>query len=149
MTQNKQSISPLRQRMIEDMQIRKLAPKTHTAYLRAVKNFTRFLGRCPDRANAEDLRRYQLHLVSSGISRPSLNAQVTALRFFFDATVGRAQVTSKMRFVRSYESEQRYPQIPIAPCRRTRWRSSPAVSSLEACQTPALTASARSVHCLR
>ena len=58
MTQNNKSISPLRQRMIEDMTMRKLSPRIQTAYIRAVKNFTRFLGRSPDAASAEDLRRY-------------------------------------------------------------------------------------------
>ncbi len=65
MTQNK-SISPLRQRMIEDMTMRKLSPMTQTAYIRVVKNFTLFLGQSPDSASAEDLRRYQLHLVEQG-----------------------------------------------------------------------------------
>ncbi len=94
------AISPLRRRMIEDMTIRKLAPKTQASYIRAVRNFTDFLGRSPDRASAEDLRRYQLHLASSGVSVPSLNATVTALRFFFQVTLGRGEVTAKMTFVR-------------------------------------------------
>jgi len=94
------AISPLRRRMIEDMTIRKLAPKTRASYIRAVRNFTVFLGRSPDRASAEDLRRYQLHLASSGVSVPSLNATVTALRFFFQVTLGRGEVTAKMTFVR-------------------------------------------------
>ena len=79
MTRNPKPISPLRQRMIEDMTLRKLSPKTQADYVRAVKNFTGFLGRSPDTATAEDLRRYQLHLVDSGVARPSLNAAVTAL----------------------------------------------------------------------
>ena len=58
MTQNNKSLSPLRQRMLEDMTMRKLSPRTQTTYIRAVKNFTRFLGRSPDTASAEDLRRY-------------------------------------------------------------------------------------------
>ena len=62
MTQSTQPISPLRQRMIDDMTIRKMAPKTQAAYIRAVKNFTIFLGRSPDTASSEDLRRFQLHL---------------------------------------------------------------------------------------
>ena len=57
-------ISPLRRRMIEDMAIRKFAPKTQASYIRAVRNFTVFLGRSPDQASAEDLRRYQLHLAT-------------------------------------------------------------------------------------
>lgn len=67
MTQNNKSLSPLRHRMIEDMRLRKLSPRTQTAYIRAVKKFTLFLGHSPDTASAEDLRRYQLTLVEEGI----------------------------------------------------------------------------------
>jgi integrase/recombinase XerD len=95
-----QTISPLRRRMIEDMTIRKFAPKTQASYIRAVRNFTHFLGRSPDQASAEDLRRYQLHLASSGIAVPSQNATVTALRFFFGVTLRRSKVTERMPFVR-------------------------------------------------
>jgi integrase/recombinase XerD len=95
-----QALSPLRRRMIEDMTIRKLAPKTQSSYIRAVRNFTVFLGRSPDQASVEDLRRYQLHLASSGVATPSLNATVTALRFFFAVTLGRSAVTERMPFVR-------------------------------------------------
>jgi integrase/recombinase XerD len=94
------AISPLRRRMIEDMTIRKFAPKTQASYIRAVRNFTVFLGRSPDQASAEDLRRYQLHLASSGVAVPSQNATVTALRFFFAVTLGRSKVTDRMPFVR-------------------------------------------------
>lgn len=94
------TISPLRRRMIEDMTMRKLAPATQASYVRAVRNFTAFLGRSPDRATAEDLRRYQLHLASSGASGPGINATVTALRFFFDVTLGRRRVTEKLTSVR-------------------------------------------------
>jgi len=94
------AISPLRRRMIEDMTIRKLAPKTQASYIRAVRNFTIFLGRSPDGASAEDLRRYQLHLAASGVASPSLNATVTALRFFFAVTLGRGDVTDRLPFVR-------------------------------------------------
>jgi integrase/recombinase XerD len=93
-------VNPLRRRMIEDMTIRKLAPKTQASYIRAVRNFTVFLGRSPDRARAEDLRRYQLHLAASGVPVPSQNATVTALRFFFSVTLGRSEVTAPMPFVR-------------------------------------------------
>src|SRR5260370_20525675 len=79
-----QAISPLRQRMIEDMRMRKFSPKTQNAYIRAVRRFAAFLGRTPDSANDEDLRRYQLHLVVQGISPISLNATITALKFFFE-----------------------------------------------------------------
>jgi integrase/recombinase XerD len=93
-------ISPLRQRMLEDMALRKLAPKTQSHYLRAVIRFTRFLGRAPDMATAEDLRRYQLHLVESGTTSIMLNATITALRFFFAVTLDRAEAMAKMSPVR-------------------------------------------------
>jgi site-specific recombinase XerD len=93
-------VSPLRRRMIEDMTIRTLAPKTQASYIRAVRNFTAFLGRSPDQASAEDLRRYQLHLAASGVAAPGLNATVTALRFFFAVTLGRGDVTDRLPFVR-------------------------------------------------
>jgi len=99
MTQNSKSISPLRQRMIEDLTMRKLSPRTQTTYIRAVKNFTRFVGRSPDTASAEDLRRYQLHLVEQGISSGSLNATITGLKFFFATTLERPEAMAKMSHV--------------------------------------------------
>ncbi len=59
---NGETISPLRRRMIEDMTVRKFVEKTQKDYIRHVKGLTIFLGRSPDTATAEDLRRYQLHL---------------------------------------------------------------------------------------
>jgi len=100
MTQTTKPISPLRQRMIEDMRMRKLSDTTQSVYIRAVVNFTRFLGRSPDTATAEHLRRYQLHLVETGISRIRLNATITALRFFFAVTLERPEALSKMSTVR-------------------------------------------------
>ncbi len=92
-------ISPFRQRMIEDMRLRKLSEKTQSGYIRWVKNLISFLGRSPDTATAEDLRRYQLHLSETGVSRTSLNAAVTALRFFFEVTLGRGERMAKMSHV--------------------------------------------------
>ena len=100
MSHTTKPISPLRQRMIEDMALRKLAPKTQSNYLRAVINFTCFLGRTPDTATPEDLRRYQLHLVNTGISSISLNGTITALRFFFGVTLERPEALAKMSTVR-------------------------------------------------
>jgi site-specific recombinase XerD len=82
--------------MIEDMTMRKLSPKTQTAYIRAVKKLTRFLGRSPDTASAEDLRRFQLRLVGDGTSRITLNATITGLKFFFEVTLDRGDVMRKM-----------------------------------------------------
>ena len=100
MTHNAKPISPLRQRMIEDMMLRKLSPKTQSTYIQAVINLTRFLGRSPDTATAEDLRRYQLRLVDTGISSISLNATITSLRFFFQNTLDRGDAMAKMCTVR-------------------------------------------------
>src|SRR5271169_457041 len=77
------AISPLRQRMIEDMTARHFAEKVQTDYIRHVKNFVAFLGRSPDTATSEDLRLYQLHMMKSRVSPPSINAAILALRFFF------------------------------------------------------------------
>jgi integrase/recombinase XerD len=66
MTNTTRPVSPLRQRMLQDMALRKLSHHTQASYIRAVVNFTRFFGRAPDTATAEDLRRYRLHLVESG-----------------------------------------------------------------------------------
>jgi len=79
------------------MRMRKLAPKTQTHYLRAVRQFTVFLGRAPDTASVEDLRSYQLHLVDHGVSPISLNAAITGLKFFFETTLGRDDLMAKMR----------------------------------------------------
>ena len=84
------NISPLRRRMTEDMTVRGFTPSTQGGYLAAVENFTAFFGRSPDQASAEDLRRYQLHMRSIGASATTMNAAVSALRFFFGVTLGRA-----------------------------------------------------------
>jgi len=91
------TISPLRQRMIEDMRMRKLADKTQTHYIRAVCQFAAFLGRSPDTASTEDLRRYQLHLVDHGISPTSLNAAISGLKFFFEVTLCDVDRMARMR----------------------------------------------------
>jgi site-specific recombinase XerD len=86
--------------MIDDMRMRKLSDATQNHYTRAVVHLARFLGRSPDTATAEDLRRYQLHLVETGTSRLSLNRTITALRFFFAVTLDRPEALAKMSTVR-------------------------------------------------
>lgn len=100
MTSSTPTISPLRQRMLDDMRMRHLAPKTQSHYLRAVRRFAAFLGRSPDTAEVEDLRRYQLHLVDHGVSPVSLNAAITGLKFFFDVTLDHPELMAKMQPVR-------------------------------------------------
>ena len=94
-----QAMSPLRRRMIEDMTIRKLAPKTQHDYLQRVKNFAAFLGRSPDMASFEDVRRYQLHLATSGVGVPTINQTVSTLRFFFRVTLRRYDIVEHAHFI--------------------------------------------------
>lgn len=92
----KTTISPLRQRMLDDMALRKLAEQTQTAYLRAVERFTRFFGQSPDLASPEDLRRFQMQLVADGVSTTTINATITGLRFFFEVTLDRPDALKRM-----------------------------------------------------
>ena len=91
-----EAISPLRQRMIEDMTIRQFGERTRRDYIRQVREFAAFLGRSPDGAEPEDLRRYQLHLASLGASYARMNLASTALRFFFYVTLGRPGFGDRM-----------------------------------------------------
>jgi integrase/recombinase XerD len=93
-------ISPLRRRMIEDMTVRKFAGRTQEGYIRAVKGFSTFLGASPATASAEDLRRYRLHLVESGVGAPTINHSLTALRFLFLVTLRKPAIVLDMPFVR-------------------------------------------------
>ncbi|MDQ2942743.1 MAG: site-specific integrase, partial [Candidatus Dormibacteraeota bacterium] len=92
-------ISPLRQRMINDMRVRNFVADTQREYIRAVKNLTIFLDRSPDTATAEDLRAFQLHMTETGVRPPTINATVTGLRFFFKVTVDRPETTRHLVFV--------------------------------------------------
>ena len=74
--------APLRQRMIEDMRMRRLKPGTQEGYIRAVRKLTVYLQRSPDTTTVEDLRNFQLHLVDTGTSLITLNATLTGLKFF-------------------------------------------------------------------
>jgi integrase/recombinase XerD len=94
-----EAMSPLRRRMIEDMTIRKLSPKTQQGYIRTIKNLAVFLGRSPDTASFEDIRCFQLHLASSGAGTPILNQTVAALRFFFRVTLKRHAIIEHTAFI--------------------------------------------------
>jgi site-specific recombinase XerD len=99
MTQSNKPISPLRQRMLQDMTMRKFKPSTQRNYLRSVELFTRFLGRSPDTADPEDLRNYQLYIVEQGASSSTINAHISALKFFFGTTLDRPSAMRKMRHI--------------------------------------------------
>lgn len=85
MESSNQTVSPLRQRMIEDMRMRKLGEKTQVTYIRAVRKLAAYLKRSPDTATVEELRRFQLHLIDQGTSPGTLNATLSGLKFFFDS----------------------------------------------------------------
>lgn len=91
------TVSPLRQRMIDDMRMRKLGGKTQIGYIRAVRRLAAFLKRSPDTATAEDLRRFQLHMVDTGTSPTTINGTLSGLKFFFDITLGRGELMVKMQ----------------------------------------------------
>ena len=93
-------MSPLRRRMIEDMTVRNLSPATQRSYLHAVAKFSRYFGRSPDRLGLEDVRAFQVHLVSTGISWPALNQTVCALRFFYGVTLGHGEIPERIPYAR-------------------------------------------------
>lgn len=103
MSDDKEKISPLRRRMLEDMEVRGLAEKTKKGYIRNVKDFAGFLRRSPDTATAEDLREYMLHMRRTGISTATFNNRIGALRFFFSVTCGRDDLKHSMRLRRDPE----------------------------------------------
>lgn len=82
----------LRQRMIEDMSLRNFSEKARKDYIRHVRAFAAFLGRSPDSATPDDLRRFQLHQSQSGLQPPTINSSVAALRFFFNVTADRPEL---------------------------------------------------------
>src|SRR4029077_4875320 len=92
-------ISPLRQRMLEDMSLRGFTPDTQRDYIRAVKKLAAFLGRSPDTATAEDLRLFQLHQTQIGMQPPSISSAVSALRFFFTVTLDRPDLARRLTVV--------------------------------------------------
>src|SRR5579862_3168487 len=93
-------LSPLRRCMIEDMTVRNLSPATQRSYVHAVSKFSRYFGRSPERLGLEDVRAFQVHLVSTGISWPGLNQTVCALRFFYGITLGHGEIPERIPYAR-------------------------------------------------
>src|SRR6201993_3412595 len=89
-------VSALRQRMLEDMAMRGLRSHTQHDYIRFVADFAAFLGRSPDTATAEDIRRFQVHQSELGMHAPAMNRSVAALRFFFTPTLARPDLSRKL-----------------------------------------------------
>ena len=93
-------ISPLRRRMIDDMTIRNMSPATQRSYLHAVKGYSVYFGCSPERLALEDVRAYQIHLISKGIAWATLNQIVCALRFFYGITLGQDEVPERIPYAR-------------------------------------------------
>ena len=89
-------VSGLRQRFIEDMTVRGFTEKTRRSYIRIVSGFAVFLGRSPDTATAEDIRRFQIHQSERGMHAPGMNGTVAALRFFLTQTLDRPDLSRKL-----------------------------------------------------
>ena len=94
------SVSSLRQRMIEDMNARKLCAGTQKGHIRSCKRFAAFLKRSPDTATSEDIRRFQLHLAESGASICNRNRIMTGLRFLFRVTLRRLDLAAEVYHIR-------------------------------------------------
>ena len=102
------SISPLRQRMIDDMTMRRLSDKTQTSYLRHVSELSEYLGHSPRTATAEELRQYQLHLVKTGVATGSINAKLSGLRFFYEVTLDDA---NRLKRIKRVNQPRKLPEI--------------------------------------
>ncbi len=102
--------SPLRRPMTEDMTVRGFTASTQRGYLVAVENFTAVLGRAPDRSDAEDLRRYQLHMRSNGASVTGMNAAVSAA-CRPRASPNRSSSSERAQ-ARGFRAAPGYPEIP-------------------------------------
>jgi site-specific recombinase XerD len=90
------AISPLRQRLIDDMNMRRFSRETQRNYIRDVGRFATFLGRSPDTATADDVRRFQIEQRDEGMPTPTMNSIVSALRFFFTNTIDRPDLARKL-----------------------------------------------------
>ncbi len=101
MTDISAAVSPLRRRMIDDMSLRNLSPATQRSYLHAIAKFSRYFGRSPDALGIEDVRAFQVHLVSTGISWPALNQTVCTLRFCHGVTLDRAELPERIVYART------------------------------------------------
>ena len=96
---NGTTVSPLRQRMMEDMSLRNLAPRTQQAYIRGCKKLTAFLRRSPETATAEDIRLFQLHLAEQGVSICTRNRTMTGIAFLFRVTLRRPEVADQIEYI--------------------------------------------------
>ena len=94
------TVSPLRKRMIEDMNARKLCAGTQRTHVRSCKRFAAFLKRSPETATFDDIRLFQLHLVETGVSICTRNCIMTGLRFLFRVTLRRLDLVAEIFHLR-------------------------------------------------
>jgi integrase/recombinase XerD len=94
------TVSPLRHRMIEDMNARKLCAGTQRGHIRSCKRFAAFLKRSPDTATFEDIRRFQLHLAETDVSIGNRNRIMTGLRFLLRVTLRRLDLAAEIYHIR-------------------------------------------------
>jgi integrase/recombinase XerD len=97
MTSSTPFVSPLRQRMVDDMRMRKLSPKTHIGYIRSVWQLAVYLKRSPNTATVEDLRLYQRYMINHGTSAVSINNALSGLKFLFEHTLDHPELVRKMQ----------------------------------------------------
>ena len=97
---NDRPVTPLRQRMLDDMAMRAMGSRTQHDYVRHVFAFAAFLGRSPDTATAEDVRRFQLHQREDRVGESSINGTVSALRFLFGVTLERPDLSRRLVLAR-------------------------------------------------
>jgi len=111
---NPTSMSPLRQRMIEDMVARNLVPQTQKGHVRACKRFAAYLKRSPDTASADDVRLFQLHLIESGLTIQNRNRIMTGVRFLLKVTIREAGAAALLGQRETKASRQSNPTIAIS-----------------------------------
>ena len=102
------AVTPLRRRMIEDMNARKLCAQTQRGHIHSCKRFAEFLKRSPETATVEDIRRFQLHLSETGISICNRNRIMTGVRFLFRVTLRRLDLAAEIYHIRE---PQKIPQV--------------------------------------
>ena len=111
------TVGPLRRRMIEDMNARKLCAGTQRGHIRSCKRFAAFLKRPPDTATLEDIRLFQLHLAETGASICNRNRIMTGLRFLFRVTLRRLDLAAEIYHIRE---PQKIPLVMSLRCLRPR-----------------------------
>ena len=130
------AVTPLRHRLIEDMNARKLCAGTQRGHIHSCKRFAVFLNRSPDTATTEDIRRFQLHLAEAGVSICNRNRIMTGVRFLFRVTLRRLDLAAEIYHIRE---PQKIPLVMSRARRGACWPS-PATSRSARCSVSAMAA---------